>query len=76
VTASGGAFAGLRASAGAQSLTSLDPARLIRHSESVSVATDSGAVFSVGGQAAVEGSAGLSADVGARASLRARIQFD
>jgi hypothetical protein len=42
----------------------------------VSVATDSGATFRVGGQASIEGSTSLSADVGARASLRSRIQFD
>jgi hypothetical protein len=76
VTASAGAFAGLRASAGAQGGSTLNTSLLIRRSESVSVATDSGATFRVGGQAGAEGSTSLSADVGARASLRSRIQFD
>lgn len=76
VTASAGAFAGLRTSASAQSGATLNTSLLIRRSESLSVATDSGATFRVGGQASIEGSTSLSADVGARTSLQSRIQFD
>ena len=76
VSASEGAFAGLRVSANAKSSPSLDPSRLIRRSESSSLSTDAGASFSVGGKATVEGSSSLKADVGAKADLRARIQFD
>jgi hypothetical protein len=76
VSASQGAFAGLRVSTGSQSSFNLDTTQLIKRSESVSLATDSNATFRVGGQAKIEGSTSLSADVGASASLRARIQFE
>ncbi|HVG18989.1 MAG TPA: hypothetical protein VNI02_08035 [Blastocatellia bacterium] len=76
VSASEGAFAGLRASTGSQSSFKLDTTQLIKRSESIGLATDSDASFRVGGQASIEGSTSLSADVGASASLRARIQFE
>lgn len=76
VSASEGAFAGLRVSASGRSSPSLDPSRLIQRSESLSLSTDAGASFSVGGKATVEGSASLKADVGANADLRSRIQFE
>jgi hypothetical protein len=77
VSASEGAFAGLRTSVGAPSRpTRLDPGRLVRASASAGLATDSGARFSVGGQATIEGSTSLSADVGASASLQSRMQFE
>jgi Contractile injection system tube protein len=76
VSASEGAFAGLRSSVEAQKSVGLDPARLFSRGQSVIVATDSGAKFRVGGQAMIEGSTSLSADVGASSSLRARLQFD
>jgi hypothetical protein len=77
VSASAGAFAGLRAptatlSAGAK----LDTQGLLPTSQSARLATDNGATFKVGGKASIEGSASLSADVGASATLRSRIQFD
>lgn len=76
VSASEGAFAGLRVSTSSQSSSNLDTTQLIKRSESISLATDSNASFRVGGQASIEGSTSLSADVGASASLRARIQFE
>jgi hypothetical protein len=77
VSATAGAFSGLRASAnGRLSSPTLDVRRLIKPGESVTVATDSGASFAVGGKASIEGSTSLSADVGASASLRSRIQFE
>lgn len=71
-----GAFAGLRSSADQRGSFSLNTTRLTQRNQSLSVATDSGASFSVGGQASLQGSASLSADVGASTSLRARIQFE
>ena len=71
------AFAGLRAAAGGLRPTGrLDLDRLMPRSEPVPVATDRGASFRVGGQAALEGSASLGADVGLGATLRPRISFE
>ena len=76
VSAGEGAFAGLRTSASSKSSFSLNPGNLIQRSESLNLATDAGARFSVGGKATVEGSSSLKADVGVNADLRSRIQFD
>jgi hypothetical protein len=73
VSASAGAFAGLRSTAVPR--TTLDVERLVRRSETVSLGVDDTATFSLGGQASIQGSASLSADVGASTSLRTRIQF-
>jgi hypothetical protein len=73
VGASAGAFAGLRATSAPR--VALDVERLVRRAETVSLGVDDTATFSLGGQASLEGSASLGADVGATASLRARIQF-
>lgn len=76
VAATDGAFAGLRTSAEVQRNIKLDPARLLPSGQTSLVATDSGAKFSVGGKALVEGAASLSTDVGASASLQSRLKFD
>lgn len=76
VSASEGAFQGLRASSANQGSGLLNPSAFLRTNDSASIATDSGASFNVGGKAMIEGSPSLSADVGARSDLRARIQFD
>ena len=73
VPASAGAFAGLHAPS--QARFSLSTRKLIRKSETSTLATDSGASFRLGGRAATTGSVGLSADVGAGAGLKSRIQF-
>lgn len=74
VSATDGAFAGLRVSSQAPSF-SLNTDNFIPPAPSLSLATGSNASFQVGGQAVVQASAGLTADVGANADLRARIQF-
>ena len=81
VGASGGGaanpFAGLRAAArGPRPTGRLDLDRLMPRSEPVALATARGASFRVGGQAALEASASLGADVGLGASLRPRISFE
>ena len=76
VSATAGAFAGLRAAGEASGSVTLNPANLLPSASSLSVATDHGASFSAGGQALVQGSASMSTDVGAQASLRARLSFD
>lgn len=73
VSASAGAFAGLRAAPPARAR--LDVERLVRRSDTASLGVDDSASFSLGGQPRIQGSASLSADVGASASLRSRIQF-
>ena len=75
VSASQGAFAGLRVSTG-PAITTLDTGRFHQVSESVGISIGSKSEFAVGGHAISAGSAGLSADVGANADLRARIQFE
>ncbi|HJZ83075.1 MAG TPA: hypothetical protein VKD91_22090 [Pyrinomonadaceae bacterium] len=76
VSASDGAFQGLRGSSAPQGSGLLNPNAFLRTNDSASIATDSGASFNVGGKAMIEGSPSLSADVGAKTDLRARIQFD
>jgi len=72
-----GTSVGLRTRGQLRKRTSaFDPQRLIHRSSSLNLATDSGAHFQTGGKASFEGSTSLSADVGASASLRNRIQFE
>jgi hypothetical protein len=73
VSATAGAFAGLRASTPPRA--TLDIERLVHRSETVSLGVDDSATFSLGGQATMQGSASLGADVGGSVSLRSRIQF-
>jgi hypothetical protein len=75
VSASQGAFAGLRVSTEPATL-SLDTDRFLQVSESVGISIGSRTDFGAGGQAIAGASGGLSADVGANADLRARIQFE
>lgn len=70
VSASAGAFGGLHTSTGVKKTTSLNTNKIVKGSASSSVSTDQGASFQVGGQAEVEGSASLSANVSAQ------LQFD
>ena len=76
VSASAGAFAGLRPGPARRRRTALDPRRLIQRHESVGVSTDAKARFRVGGQATFEESSSLSTDTGANADLRARLRFE
>jgi hypothetical protein len=76
VSASAGAFAGLRSGGRARRSASLDVSLLLPPVEVIELATDSGASFQLGGQATIEGSTSLKADVGAGASGRARIRFE
>lgn len=76
VSASEGAFAGLRSAAVVNGPpVRLDPGRLASLSASLNLATGHLASFQVGGQAEQESSGSLRADVGASASLQGRIQF-
>jgi hypothetical protein len=76
IAASEGAFAGLRIAASANGPPlRLDPTLLRATSASLNRCTGGNANFQVGGQAELESSSGLRADVGASASLQSRIQF-
>lgn len=72
IAASEGAFAGLRVSSNLRSVAQIDTNRFIQPSESVGFATSRNASFQVGGQAEIEGSASLSANV----RSRSKIQFE
>jgi hypothetical protein len=76
IAASEGAFAGLRIAANASGPPlRLDPTLLRATNASLNHCTGNNASFQVGGQAELESSGGLRADVGASASLQTRIQF-
>jgi len=76
IAASEGAFAGLRIAASASGPpVRLDPTLLRVTNASLNRSTGPNASFQVGGQAELESSGGLRADVGATASLQSRIQF-
>jgi hypothetical protein len=77
IAASEGAFAGLRIAASASGPpVRLEPSRLTAPGTSLNRSTGPNANFQVGGQAELESSGGLRADVGASASLQSRIQFN
>jgi Contractile injection system tube protein len=76
VPATQGAFAGLRVQTSVGSGGKIDPARLLPKIESGRAATDANATFRVGGAAILEESSSFSADVGAKADLRASLKFD
>jgi hypothetical protein len=76
IAASEGAFAGLRIAARASGPpVRLDPTLLRAANASLNRSTGNNASFQVGGQAELESSGGLRADVGATAILQSRIQF-
>jgi hypothetical protein len=70
VSATEGAFAGLRTAKQAGASSDWDPKRLLPRAGSPGVATDAGASFGVGGQATTEAASSQRADVGAKASLQ------
>jgi hypothetical protein len=69
LSATEGAFSGLRLTTGSIGSARLNPAKLVPKIQSTTLATDSAATFKVGGKATLEGSAGLRADVGASGRL-------
>lgn len=75
VSVSEGAFAALRTVPPSPPLQ-LATSNFLPPAESLVLTTDRSTGFQVGGKATIEGPSGLSADVGATADLRARIQFE
>ena len=69
LSATEGAFGGLRLNTNMPATVRLDPSRLVPKIGSATLATDAGATFQVGGKANFEGAAGLRADVGATGKL-------
>ena len=76
VSASAGAFAGLRSPLPERRFDLLSFESLQPLPGSASLGTDRDASFELGGQASIQGSASLRADVTGSARLRSRIQFD
>jgi len=77
LSATEGAFSGLRVTARAGSSTArLNTSRLLPQVRSAALSTDRNASFRVGGKATSEGAAGLSADVGGRGAPRGKLSFD
>lgn len=74
LSASEGAFNGLRLTTSSGSSARLNPAKLLPKIQSTTLATDSGATFKVGGKATLESGAGLRADVGASGKLTFDVQ--
>lgn len=75
VSATEGAFAGLRANVSV-STPRLEPSRLLSPVRGAGLVTGGGASFSTGGRASLEGGAGLNTNVGASTSMKAILQFD
>jgi len=69
LSASEGAFAGLRVTNNSSTSFRIDASRLAPKIASTTVATDAGATFKIGGKASIQGAAGLRADVGASGKL-------
>lgn len=69
LSATEGAFAGLRVSTSGPSTMKLDPKKLMPRIEASTRATDAGATFQAGGKATLAGASGLRADVGASGKL-------
>ncbi len=76
ISASAGAFAGLHTDRSRSNLTiRLDPSRLVQVPATVSLSNRADATFQMGGQVQASAESGFYADVGAKVSLRSRIQF-
>jgi hypothetical protein len=69
LSATEGAFSGLRISTSSSAAASFDPSRLAPKIGSATAALDAGATFQVGGKATMQGSGGLRAEVGASGKL-------
>lgn len=70
LSATEGAFAGLRTPSTASATVQVDTRKLISGASASGFATGAGALFQAGGQASLEGPAGLRADVGANGKLK------
>jgi hypothetical protein len=77
LSATEGAFAGLRVTAAAGAPTArLNTSRLRPQARSSTLATDRNARFQVGGKATLQGGAGLRADVGGSIEARGKLTFE
>lgn len=72
----GGAFAGLHTQAAANATGGIKLSNFLRPSATASLGTEDPSAFALGGQARLQGSASLKADVGKGGALKARIEFD
>lgn len=72
----GGVFAGLRTQREGNVSSSIKLSNFLRPSATASLGTEDPSAFALGGQARLQGSASLKADVGRAGALKARIEFD
>lgn len=72
----GGVFAGLRTQSEGSVSGGIKLSNFLRPSATASLGTEDPAAFALGGQARLQGSASLKADVGKAGALKARIEFD
>ena len=72
----GGVFAGLRTQNKSQGTGGLKLSNFLRPSATASLGTEDPSAFALGGQARLQGSARLKADVGKSGALKAKIEFD
>lgn len=72
----GGAFIGLRTQSEGNISGGIKLSNFLRPSATASLGTEDPSAFALGGQARLEGTASLKADVGTSGALKARIEFD
>jgi len=72
----GGVFDGLRAQAPGNVSGGIKLSNFLRPSATASLGTEDPSAFALGGQARLQGSASLKADVGQAGALKAKIEFD
>jgi hypothetical protein len=71
-----GAFAGLHSASAPKGSASLKLNNFLRPAGTARLGTEEAAGFSIGGQAQLQGSASIKAEVGEAGALKARIEFD
>jgi len=72
----GGTFAGLRTGIESKATVGLKLSNFLRPSGTAGLGTEDPSAFALGGQALLQGSARLKAEVGKSGALKARIEFD
>ena len=72
----GGVFAGLRTLTEGNVSVGIELSNFLRPSSTASLGVEDPSAFALGGQASLQGSASLKADVGKAGALKARIEFD
>lgn len=72
----GGVFAGLRSRTEGSVSAGIELSNFLRPSSTASLGIEDPSAFAIGGQASLQGSASIKADVGKAGALKSRIEFD